>query len=445
MAGALRTLVAVDSGLDTHELANTVTSDADINVVGVINGMEETWRALQDSSCDVLVVACEGYSERVLALIDSSVKQNPQRPVLVLGYASPNGFVRRTFEAGADDFLMLPQSPDQVRFSILKLVARKNRKADGTPGHQGRLVCVLGPKGGSGKTLVSVNLGVALAEAGQRVAIVDLDLQFGDVALCLGLAPERTAHDLALAGGTLDAQKLDAYLMAHSSGLRVLLAPTRPDQASAISTELIRDMYASLRTTFDVVIVDTPPGFTPEVIATIDAATDLVMVGMLDSLSLKNTKLGLETLELMGCEPDIVTARPQPGPEPGRHHPRRRRERPRAQPRHLYPQRPRDPSSRQRRRTDHTCQAGIRGRCRIPATCIALRSRAMRPRPLHRTIDRAPQQAVGASSGGRTDGAPRATHTSRRPTPQGAREPFAELKTQSISPSSATSARSSST
>jgi pilus assembly protein CpaE len=307
MAGALRTLVAVDAGLDTHEFANTVTSDTDINVVGVINGMEEAWRALQDSSCDVLVVACEGYSERALALIDSSVKQNPQRPVLVLAYASPNGFVRRTFEAGADDFLMLPQSPDQVRFSILKLVARKNRKADGTPGHQGRLICVLGPKGGSGKTLVSVNLGVALAEAGQRVAIIDLDLQFGDVALCLGLSPERTSHDLALADGTLDAQKLDAYLMTHSSGLRVLLAPTRPDQASAVTVELIRDVYAILRSTCDVVIVDTPPGFTAEVIATIDAATDLVMIGMLDALSLKNTKLGLETLELMGCEPDMVT------------------------------------------------------------------------------------------------------------------------------------------
>jgi len=201
---------------------------------------------------------------------------------------------------------MLPQTTEQVRFSIHKVVARKSQRSDGARGFQGRLVCVLGPKGGSGKTLVSANLGVAIAEAGQSVAIVDLDLQFGDVALCLGLAPERTFYDLALAGGTLDAQKLDAYLMTHASGLRVLLAPTRPDQASSISIELIRDVYAFLRSTFDVVIVDTPPGFTAEVIATIDAASDVVVVGMLDSLSLKNTKLGLETLELMGCEPDIV-------------------------------------------------------------------------------------------------------------------------------------------
>ena len=306
MAETLRTLVAVDSGLDVHDLANTVKSDANISVVGVVDGMDEAWRTLQDSSCDVLVVACQGYSERALGLIDGAVKQDSSRPVLVLAEGSPTGFVRRVFEAGADDILMLPQTPEQVRFSIHKLVARKSRKSDGAGGDQGRLVCVLGPKGGSGKTLVSANLGVALAAAGQKAVVVDLDLQFGDVALCLGLGPERTSYDLALAGGTLDAQKLDAYLMTHSSGLRVLLAPTRPDQASSISVELIRDVYASLRSTYDVVIVDTPPGFTAEVIATIDAATDLIMVGMLDALSLKNTKLGLETLDLMGLDPSIT-------------------------------------------------------------------------------------------------------------------------------------------
>ena len=306
MPDTLRTLVAVDDGVDVHQITNTVTSDGIVSVVGVIDGLDDAWRVLQDSSCDVLVVACQGYSERALIMIDAAVKQDRGRPVLVLAGGSSTGFVRRVFEAGADDILTLPQHPDQVRFSIQKLVARKARQTDGTTTSQGRLICVLGPKGGSGKTLVSANLGVALAEAGSKVAIVDLDLQFGDVALCLGLGPERTFYDLAQAGGTLDAQKLDAYLMAHPSGVRVLLAPTRPDQASSITVELIRDVYSALRSEYDAVIVDTPPGFTAEVIATIDAATDLVVVGMLDALSLKNTKLGLETLELMGCEPGTI-------------------------------------------------------------------------------------------------------------------------------------------
>jgi pilus assembly protein CpaE len=168
------------------------------------------------------------------------------------------------------------------------------------------LICILGPKGGTGKTLVSTNLAVALARRDMRVVLVDLDLQFGDVGLALGLAPERTIYDLAKAGPPYDHDKLDRHLMVHSSGVKVLVGPTRPDHASAVSVDFIRDVYASLRTMCDIVIVDTPPGFTPEVIATIDVSTSTSLIGMLDSLSLKNTKLGLETLDLMGYPPENV-------------------------------------------------------------------------------------------------------------------------------------------
>jgi len=88
--------------------------------------------------------------------------------------------------------------------------------------------------------------------------------------------------------------------------VRVLMAPVRPDQAGAVTVDYLRDVYTHLRATHDYVVVDTPPGFTPEVIASIDASTHVVMVGMLDSLSLKNSKLGLETLALMGYEPDRI-------------------------------------------------------------------------------------------------------------------------------------------
>ncbi|MCZ7590604.1 MAG: AAA family ATPase [Gaiella sp.] len=174
------------------------------------------------------------------------------------------------------------------------------------PRSDGRLVCVLGPKGGTGKTLTSCNLSVALALAGQKVLVIDLDLQFGDVALCLGLPPEKTMYDLAVSGGSLDSDKLHDYVMSHDTGVDVLLAPARPDQASAITIELLRDILVVARATYDFVIADTPPGFTAEVIATIDASSDLVMVGTLDSLSLKNTKLGLETLGLMDYDPQKI-------------------------------------------------------------------------------------------------------------------------------------------
>jgi pilus assembly protein CpaE len=164
------------------------------------------------------------------------------------------------------------------------------------------MVCILGPKGGTGKTVTSANVGAALATAGKRVTVIDLDLQFGDLALCMGVRPETTIYDLATSPGSLDADKLQAYLIPHESGARVLVAPTRPDQAVLINVEFLREIYAILRATSDFVIVDSAPGFTPEVISAIDASTHAVILGMLDTLSLKNTRLGLETLELMGYD-----------------------------------------------------------------------------------------------------------------------------------------------
>ena len=201
---------------------------------------------------------------------------------------------------------MLPATRDQVRFEVHKLIARRQGAETPTSEDDSRLVCVLGPKGGTGKTLTATNLAVALAQRGERVSLIDLDLQFGDVALCLGLPPEKTVYDLAQSPGALDYDKLDAFLATHSSGVRTLIAPRRPDQASAVGAELLREVYSIVRNAFDWVVVDTPPGFTAEVITSIDSSTDVVMVGMLDSLSLKNTKLGLETLELMKYDPDRI-------------------------------------------------------------------------------------------------------------------------------------------
>src|SRR5204863_9433086 len=131
--------------------------------------------------------------------------------------------------------------------------------------------------------------------------------QFGAVGLALGRRPDKTIYDLVRSGGALDADKLEAHLVMHSWGLRVLPAPTRPDQASAVTVDFLRDVFTNLRSMCDYVLVDTPPGFTPEVIAAIDASSDVCIVGMLDSLSLKNTKLGLETLELMGYDQSRIS------------------------------------------------------------------------------------------------------------------------------------------
>jgi pilus assembly protein CpaE len=305
MVDAIRILVTLAEHADRQLVESALESDSSLEVVGYADYLDD-WRAFLEQPSDVVIVACYGHDEAAMAMVGHAVKHRPDRPVVVLSEASPNGFLRQAFELGADDVITLPQSPEQVAFTLQKVIAR--RKGLALPGKAtAPLVAVLGPKGGTGKTLVATNLAVALAQRDANVVLVDLDLQFGDIGLALGLSPERTMYDLMKAGPPFDHEKLDRHLITHSSGVKVLIAPTRPDQASAVSIDFLRDIYASLRTMCDAVIVDTPPGFTPEVIATIDVSAQVCMVGMLDSLSLKNTKLGLETLDLMGYDTDHIS------------------------------------------------------------------------------------------------------------------------------------------
>jgi pilus assembly protein CpaE len=254
---------------------------------------------------DLVVVGCSQSHDQALEVIAAASAQRADRPVVVLYHGTTNGFLQRAFAAGADDLVELPQSAAQLGFALEKALARRRGSVAGAK--EGAMITVLGPKGGTGKTITSSNLSVALALEGKSVVLVDLDLQFGDVGLALGLEPTRTIYDLAVSGGTLDADKIEGFLAQHPSGTRALLAPLRPDHAAAIGTPFLREVFEILRSRFDFLLVDTPPAFTAEVIAAVDVSSHLCVVGMLDALSLKDTKIGLETLGQMGYEPNAIT------------------------------------------------------------------------------------------------------------------------------------------
>ena len=297
----IRALVAAHDSIDPLAVEQMIAEEPLLELAGLLDSVDD-WARRDTYGNEALVIVCEHPAPEVVHLIGDEATARPLMPVIVVCGGSPNGFVREVFEAGADDIIvsetLVGIGPD-VYFAIEKALTRK---AAPMPDSRtaGDLIVVLGPKGGTGKTLTASNLGLALAADGERVAMIDLDLQFGDLGLVLGMRPERSIFDLVTAGGSLDAQKLRAFMQPHQSGAQVLLAPTRPDHAGAVRPDFLRDLFAVARREFDFVIVDTPPGFTPEVIATIDSSTSVCLIGTLDLPSLKNAKLGAETLELMG-------------------------------------------------------------------------------------------------------------------------------------------------
>lgn len=295
-------LVVLDDRVDRALVETLVTSDSRLGVQEFVE--LRTHNPYEDGAGDVVLVACADVSRDVDEYMRTATRLHPGRPLLLLCAKTLNGELGQVMAAGAEDVVTIPSGgldgaramAGHLAFAVQKALTRHHPTAETK---LGPMICVLGLKGGSGKTLTAGNLAVALSQAGASVAIVDLDLQFGDVGLMLGIKPERTLYDLVRAGGSLDAEKLGDFLAVHHSGVRALLAPTVPEQAGAVEPAMLKDVYSLLRQTHDFVIVDTPPSFTPHVIGAVDAATDVCLVAALDSLSLKNSKLGLETLKRM--------------------------------------------------------------------------------------------------------------------------------------------------
>ncbi|MBU4556589.1 MAG: AAA family ATPase, partial [Actinobacteria bacterium] len=171
----------------------------------------------------------------------------------------------------------------------------------------GRLVTIFSTKGGVGKTVLATNLGVALSKVlGLRTAIVDLDLQFGDVGIMLGLTPERTITDVAADIERLDADLLSGHMTKHDSGLDVLLAPTRPEDAETVTTGRISRILSLLREMYDVVVVDTAATLDEIVLTALDRSDSVYALTMMDVASIKNMRISLQKLKQLGYDDSAV-------------------------------------------------------------------------------------------------------------------------------------------
>jgi pilus assembly protein CpaE len=278
----------------------------------IASGMTDFDRALMTAERDnsEALLLFTPRLEESYELLRASRASRPEMALIVAVPGPQNGQLAEALRAGADEIVILPAETAAVAAAIHKAMARVSAAAGARPADAPRspLVAVLGPKGGTGKTTLATNLAADLATRGRETLLVDLDLQFGDVGVVLGVAPDRTIYDLASAGGSIDAERLRGYTGRSRDGVNVLLAPVRPDQADAVTAEHIADILDLARTTYDVVIVDTPPAFTPGTIAAVDQADLIVMLGSFDLPGLKNMKLGIETLQMMDVPASRILA-----------------------------------------------------------------------------------------------------------------------------------------
>ena len=242
-----------------------------------------------------------------LALAGALQQGTPDVSVLLIRRQESGELIRQALRVGVKDVLSSASDENAVRGAAARAIeiARTLRgrlgggaPTDGAGRPPGRVVTVFSSKGGCGKTFLSTNLAVALSRNGAEVALVDLDLHFGDVAIMLHLFPSHTVYDATQSSG-LDALTLKSFLTRHDSGIWALVAPTEPTVADTISPATIGSILKLLRSAFDYVVIDTPPAFSEPVLGAFDESDWLVMLATLDVPSIKNLKLTLQTMELL--------------------------------------------------------------------------------------------------------------------------------------------------
>ena len=165
---------------------------------------------------------------------------------------------------------------------------------------RGKVIIVFSAKGGCGKTTVSVNLAHALAKhTDSKVALLDFDLQFGDIAVALQIEPKKTISDAISMQSNLDDLGINSLMVHRDSNLDILLAPTNPTDIEFISTDLVDTLLNSMKKTYDYIVVDTPPAFTDVILRVFDQADYCILLSTLDMPAIKNLKLVISTLEAL--------------------------------------------------------------------------------------------------------------------------------------------------
>jgi pilus assembly protein CpaE len=326
MADRIKVLIVDDIQETRDHLSKLLGFEADVEVVGAAPGGVEAIQMATALKPDVVLMDINMPGMDGITATEKLAADVPTAAVIMMSVQGEADYLRRSMLAGAREFLVKPFSSDELTASIRQVWSREKEKlsryapvvtgpssagsgrTDDGSGEPANVVAVFSPKGGVGRTTIAVNLAVAAAQSGKKVALIDASFQFGDVGVLLNLNPRnKSIADLAgeLQGGG-EAESLDTFMISHSSGIRVLLAPPSPEQAELIGPTSIKRVIEKTRTSFDLIVVDCPSSFNDSTLAVLDEADLILTLLTLEITSVKNMRLFLEVCEQLGYGPEKI-------------------------------------------------------------------------------------------------------------------------------------------
>ncbi len=273
-------------------------------------GPAELFALLNQEQPEVLVIGPDVPFEEALRFAKVFDVQLPGLSLVLVSDVDP-AFLLQAMRAGIRDILSPHADAAEIRVLLERACqsfATRHRDHETPPAEnsgKGLVIGVFSPKGGVGKTTLATNIAIGLGRiAPMSVVIVDLDLQFGDVASGLYLTPEYTVTDAVTPAASQDSLVLKAFLTVHPAGIYALCAPPNPVDADHITPEQVNRLLEQLAQEFQYVVLDTAPGM-PEIgLAAMEQCTDVVWVSAMDIPSLRGLRSGLEVLRQLEIMPE---------------------------------------------------------------------------------------------------------------------------------------------
>ena len=319
-------VIIVDDVSETREnVRKLLQFESDVEVVGVARTGKEAIQLSEDMQPDVVLMDINMPDMDGISATEAIRAKQPAVQVVILSVQGDQNYMRRAMLAGARDFLTKPPMGDELisairrAGSMAQVERSKNAQVQVSPivgnvgavlgygASKGKVVTIYSPKGGTGCTTIAVNLALTLHNADTQVALVDGNLQFGDVAVFMNEQGKNTIVDLAPRAEELDPEIVEEVMLKHAaSGLHILAAPSRPEYAEKVSSAQFTRVLEYLRQMYAYVVVDTAALLTDVTLAAIDVSDLVVLITTQDIPSIKNCRLFLDLSQTLGIDRERI-------------------------------------------------------------------------------------------------------------------------------------------
>jgi len=316
-------VLIVDDIPETREnLRKLLYFEGDIEIVGAAATGEEAVSLAKELQPHIILMDINLPGIDGIAAAELIVQVSPMSQIIMMSVQSEADYLRRSMLAGAREFLIKPFSSDELVSSIKRVyeltasrpappplpqaeVPSPAARATSPPVEEGRVISVFGPKGGVGCSTIAANMAIALHEdTKEKVALVDGNLQFGGLDVLLNLQATRTIADVATKAEDLDVELIGSAMIPHPSGIKVLLAPARPEMADLVQAEHMKALLAQMRQMFGYIVVDTWTSLHDLTLSILDSADRVVLVATPEVPAIKNAKVFFDVADALDYSPE---------------------------------------------------------------------------------------------------------------------------------------------